>query len=88
METLFGSLAVTAAAAGFGRLVVAGGETSGAVVNALGLRALDIGPEIAPGVPALSALGRHGSLALTLKSGNFGGPDFFAQAVAALGEEP
>ena len=80
VETLFGALAIDAAEAGFGRLVIAGGETSGAVVSALGLRALDIGPEIAPGVPALST----DRLALTLKSGNFGGPDFFAEAVAAL----
>lgn len=86
VERLFGALALHAARTGFGRLVVAGGETSGAVVRALGLHTLAIGPEIAPGVPALSATGPGGRpLALALKSGNFGGPDFFAEAVAALG---
>lgn len=64
---------------GVGRLVVAGGETSGAVVNALGVRALRIGPEIAPGVPWTSALGGR-PLSLALKSGNFGGPRFFLDA--------
>lgn len=85
VEGLFGGLAAQAAAAGFGRLVIAGGETSGSVVTALGLEMLDIGPEIAPGVPALSANWREESLALALKSGNFGRPDFFAEAVEALG---
>jgi len=59
-----------------------GGETSGAVVTALGLGAFDIGPEIAPGVPALSTPG--GAFAIALKSGNFGGTDFFAKALAVL----
>ena len=85
VEGLFGDLAERASAAGFRRLVIAGGETSGAVVRALGLQALDIGPEIAPGVPALSARGLNGPLALALKSGNFGGPGFFSDAVEALG---
>jgi len=62
---------------------VAGGETSGAVVTGLGLRALEIGPEIDPGVPAMRASGRD--LALALKSGNFGAPDFFEKAVRMLG---
>jgi uncharacterized protein YgbK (DUF1537 family) len=72
---------------GVRRLVVAGGETSGAVVGALGVTALRIGPEIAPGVPATVADlgdGRSTTLALTLKSGNFGGPDFFAEALDAM----
>lgn len=82
VESFFGGLARGLADLGIGRLVVAGGETSGAVVTALGLRAFDIGPEIAPGVPALST--PEGALAIALKSGNFGGPDFFAKALAVL----
>lgn len=69
---------------GVRRLVVAGGETSGAVVGALGIRALRIGPEIAPGVPWTETVGDGPRLALALKSGNFGGPDFFQDAFAAL----
>jgi uncharacterized protein YgbK (DUF1537 family) len=64
------------------RLVVAGGETSGAVVQALGVDALAIGPEIDPGVPWTAATGDV-PLALALKSGNFGGVDFFGKALAA-----
>jgi 3-dehydrotetronate 4-kinase len=64
---------------GVRRLVVAGGETSGAVVSALGVRQLRIGAAIAPGVPWTQAEGRP--LKLALKSGNFGGPDFFHQAI-------
>ena len=66
--------------AGVRRLVVAGGETSGAVVQALGVAALRIGPAICPGVPWTQAPGR--ALKMALKSGNFGGPDFFAEALA------
>lgn len=68
---------------GVGRLVVAGGETSGAVVNALGVRALRIGPQIAPGVPWTASVGGR-PLALALKSGNFGGPGFFVDAWEVL----
>jgi 3-dehydrotetronate 4-kinase len=68
---------------GVGRLIVAGGETSGAVVNALGVRALRIGPEIVPGVPWTSAVG-GAPLSLALKSGNFGGPTFFLEAWSKL----
>jgi 3-dehydrotetronate 4-kinase len=82
VESFFGGLARGLADLGVGRLVVAGGETSGAVVTALGLRAFDIGPEIDPGVPALST--PEGALAIALKSGNFGGPDFFAKALLIL----
>jgi uncharacterized protein YgbK (DUF1537 family) len=66
-------------AAGFRKLLVAGGETSGAVVSALGVKALEIGPEIDPGVPWTRSLGSDG-LALALKSGNFGAPDFLLKA--------
>ncbi len=64
---------------GLTRIIVAGGETSGAVVGALGVSALEIGPEIDPGVPWTRTIGRS-SLALALKSGNFGAPDFFLKA--------
>ncbi|HEX6015091.1 MAG TPA: 3-oxo-tetronate kinase [Geminicoccaceae bacterium] len=70
--------------AGARRLVVAGGETSGAVVQALGVKGLAIGPAIDPGVPATVSIGREPSLALALKSGNFGGRDFFLKAFATM----
>jgi 3-dehydrotetronate 4-kinase len=72
--------------AGVGQLVVAGGETSGACVQALGITRLRIGPQIAPGVPwchARSTFAPRG-LHLALKSGNFGGPDFFHEAFGCL----
>ena len=65
---------------GVRRLVVAGGETSGAVVGALGIGALRIGPPIDPGVPWTLGLGEP-ELLLALKSGNFGAPDFFIKAL-------
>ena len=65
---------------GVRRLVVAGGETSGAVVSRLGVRSLRIGQEIAPGVPWTYAEGGSAPLLLALKSGNFGGPSFFLDA--------
>lgn len=86
LDAVFASVATRLVAGGVARLVVAGGETSGAVVSALGLRAMSIGPEIDPGVPAVSAIGGP-PLALALKSGNFGGPDFFARACRMLGGE-
>jgi uncharacterized protein YgbK (DUF1537 family) len=64
---------------GVARLIVAGGETSGAVVAALGIKAMEIGPEIDPGVPWTKALGAR-PLAIALKSGNFGASDFFLRA--------
>ncbi len=69
---------------GVRRLVVAGGETSAAVAAALDVRALRIGPEIAPGVPWTESL-RDPPLALAFKSGNFGGEDFFRTALEMLG---
>jgi uncharacterized protein YgbK (DUF1537 family) len=69
---------------GVRRLVVAGGETSGAVVQALGVKALRIGPQIDPGVPWTLSLGTP-PVALALKSGNFGGRDFFLRAFEVLG---
>ncbi len=64
---------------GVGQLIVAGGETSGAVVSALGVKGLRIGPQIAPGVPWTTTLGGR-ALSLALKSGNFGARDFFLDA--------
>ncbi len=83
VEAAFGSIASELVAAGWRRLVVAGGETSGAVVSALGVRALRIGPEIDPGVPWTESLDAP-HLALALKSGNFGGRDFFVRALGML----
>ncbi len=82
MEDALSALALHLAEAGFHRLVVAGGETSGAVVSALEIKTLEIGPEIAPGVPWTQALDRP--LTLALKSGNFGQPSFFEDALKVL----
>jgi len=84
LDTLFGDAARLLLAGGVRRLVVAGGETSGAVVSALDLGALTLGAEIDPGVPALVS-GGDDPIALALKSGNFGAPDFFAKALDVLG---
>jgi len=64
-------------------LIFAGGETSSAAVERLGVRALRIGPTIDPGVPWTFSLDKD-PLALALKSGNFGAPDFFASAFNKL----
>jgi uncharacterized protein YgbK (DUF1537 family) len=83
IERFFAATAVALVANGVKRIVVAGGETSGAVVSALGLHSLEIGPEIDPGVPAL--FDREGpGLALALKSGNFGRVEFFERAASML----
>jgi 3-dehydrotetronate 4-kinase len=83
LDALFAETARRLVDGGVKRLVVAGGETSGAVVSALGLAAFEIGPEIDPGVPVLAT--PDGSLAMALKSGNFGAQDFFAKALTAMG---
>jgi uncharacterized protein YgbK (DUF1537 family) len=83
-ESLFAAIARQLAHRGVNRLIVAGGETSGAVINALGIDAIRIGEEIAPGVPCVYTL-RAPGLSLALKSGNFGGVDFFKAAVQKLG---
>jgi uncharacterized protein YgbK (DUF1537 family) len=83
LEDILAEAARACAELGRTRLVVAGGETSGAVVVKLGVACLEIGPEICPGVPWTRALDGRG-LALALKSGNFGGPEFFRQAFEAL----
>ena len=83
IEQAFREIARGLRAKGVRKFVVAGGETSGAVVEALGVRALAIGPEIDPGVPWTTAVGSEPYL-LALKSGNFGSRDFFAKALGML----
>ena len=80
VESAMSQIAEGLVAAGVRRLVVAGGETSGAVVGALGIRRLAIGHEIDPGIPWTYAEGTGAPMLLALKSGNFGGRDFFLQA--------
>jgi len=82
IEHFFAELARRAVDAGVTRIITAGGETSGAVVEALDLEELIIGPEIDPGVPALRA---GPDLVVALKSGNFGAEDFFEKAAGVLG---
>jgi uncharacterized protein YgbK (DUF1537 family) len=70
---------------GVRRLVVAGGETSGAVVDRLKIPGFLVGAEIAAGVPVLRAVGAdNGEMLLALKSGNFGGPEFFSDALGLM----
>jgi uncharacterized protein YgbK (DUF1537 family) len=83
VETTLAAIARALVAGGVRRLVVAGGETSGAVVSALGISELRIGPQIDPGVPWTAAAYQGETLHLTLKSGNFGGRDFFLRAFDA-----
>lgn len=82
VEQCLATIAQGLVEAGVRRLVVAGGETSGAVVQALGVRQLRIGAPIDPGVPWTQAEGRP--LLLALKSGNFGSADFFGKALAQV----
>lgn len=86
VEGALARVAVGLVAAGVGQLLVAGGETSGACVQALGITQLRIGPQIDPGVPWCHAPlpGLH----LALKSGNFGGVDFFSRAFELLSQRP
>jgi len=82
VEQALATIAEDLVAGGVRQLVVAGGETSGAVVSRLGVRSLRIGAEIDPGVPWTYAEGGTTKLHLALKSGNFGAPDFFMKAFA------
>jgi len=89
VEWMLSQIAVeaTSAALGFSRIIVAGGETSGAVVKALALPSLVIGPRIAPGVCWASGMTPDGvAVNLALKSGNFGAQDMFTTAWKVLGE--
>jgi uncharacterized protein YgbK (DUF1537 family) len=80
MERTLAAIAAGLVRNGVLRLLVAGGETSGAVISALGIEALSIGEEIAPGVPWTRTISTT-PLSVALKSGNFGGPDFFERAL-------
>ena len=73
-------LAERAIQAGYKQIIVAGGETSGAVTERIGLKSYLIGESIAAGVPIMVPT-EHAELRLVLKSGNFGKADFFAKAV-------
>jgi len=85
VEEVLGRLAAALVAAGTRSIVVAGGESSGAVVQALGVQTLRIGPEVAPGVCWSGATTAQGhEVALVLKSGNFGAPDLFTTAWGEL----
>lgn len=89
LDNLFATTARRLVEQGHRRIVVAGGETSGAVAQAItdqcGVSAMDIGPEIDPGVPVLT-IGQEDPVALALKSGNFGAQDFFAKALRQMEE--
>jgi uncharacterized protein YgbK (DUF1537 family) len=82
IERALATIAAGLVARGVRRMVVAGGETSGAVVSQLGVRSLRIGEEIDPGVPWTYAEGDGPPMRLALKSGNFGERDFFIRALA------
>jgi uncharacterized protein YgbK (DUF1537 family) len=83
IESALAEIARGLVSAGVRRLILAGGETSSAAVERLDVRALRIGPTIDPGVPWTFSLGND-PLALALKSGNFGAPDFFTSAFNKL----
>ena len=85
IEQAMADLAEALVAAGVQRLVVAGGETSGAVVDRLKIPAFLVGAEISAGVPVLRAVGASaGEMLIALKSGNFGGPEFFSDALSLM----
>ena len=85
IEQAMAGIAERLVAAGVRRLVVAGGETSGAVVDRLAIPGFLVGAEIAPGVPVLRAVAaRQGEMLLALKSGNFGGSAFFSDALCLM----
>ena len=80
IESILSSIAVYAKDHNYHKIIVAGGETSGAVTSRLGYTAFYIGQEICPGVPVLIPE-EDEHLQLILKSGNFGGKDFFLKAM-------
>nr|WP_246250161.1 3-oxo-tetronate kinase [Bradyrhizobium cajani] len=85
IEQAMADIAAGLVQAGVRRLIVAGGETSGAVVDRLRIPGFLVGVEIAPGVPVLRAVGAGaGDMLLALKSGNFGGAEFFSDALALM----
>jgi 3-dehydrotetronate 4-kinase len=87
IEEAMGELAYRAVEEGsINNLVIAGGETSGAVLDRLGIEALEIGETIDPGVPSLYAIGKH-RLTFVCKSGNFGSTDFFEKTIRKFNTE-
>ena len=85
IEQTMADIAESLVKSGVRRLIVAGGETSGAVVDRLRIPGFLVGVEIAAGVPVLRAVGAEaGDMLLALKSGNFGGPEFFADAIGLM----
>ncbi|OKO79376.1 3-oxo-tetronate kinase [Bradyrhizobium sp. AS23.2] len=85
IEQAMADIAESLVKSGARRLIVAGGETSGAVVDRLKIPGFLVGAEIAAGVPVLRAVGAEaGDMLLALKSGNFGGPEFFADALRLM----
>jgi 3-dehydrotetronate 4-kinase len=80
LEDTLAQIARGLVAQGVGQLIVAGGETSGACTQALGISHMQIGPQIDPGVPWCYAYGQTGAFHLALKSGNFGTTDFMTKA--------
>ncbi len=85
IEQGLASIAAGLVERGVKRLAIGGGETSGAIVDQLKIEGFEVGPELAPGVPVLRTLGRAGGdMLLALKSGNFGGKDFFTRAVKVM----
>ncbi len=84
LEDTLAAIALGLVQAGVRQLVVAGGETSGACVQKLGISHMQIGPQIDAGVPWCYAQGPQGGLHLALKSGNFGGVDFMTRAFDVL----
>lgn len=84
IEAFFECLAEQARADGYNAFVIAGGETSGAAVRGLGLSSMDIGAEVAPGVPWMQSE----DIRIILKSGNFGQEPFFFDALSRIGFQP
>ena len=83
VENALAKIALAAVQNGFRRIVVAGGETAGAVVSNLGIKGIMIGEQIDPGVPTTVSIGDP-SIGLVLKSGNFGSADFFEKAFEVM----
>ena len=83
VENALAKIASAAVQNGFRRIVVAGGETAGAVVSNLGIKGIMIGEQIDPGVPTTVSIGNP-SIGLVLKSGNFGSADFFEKALKVM----
>lgn len=86
MERLLSNLAKRAADAGWQKILVAGGETSGSVTRRLGYETFVVGDSVAPGVPILIPM-QNKAMGLILKSGNFGDENFFREAIERVDEQ-